>query len=74
MNKVVMIVSFVLGFIVASHWDYGRDMVREISPFAPKTLGQKLKKMTGQDAGTKAKKLLEAVEETVKDKAKKLEH
>jgi hypothetical protein len=74
MSKILIFVGFLAGFIVASHWDGGRDMVREISPFAPKTLGQKLKQMTGQDAGTKAKEALEAVKETVKEQAKNLEN
>lgn len=67
MSKIIAFLSFLVGFIVASHWDYGRDLVREISPFAPKTLTQKIKIMTGNDAKTKAKEAIEAVKETVEE-------
>jgi hypothetical protein len=74
MTKLIIVLSFLVGFIIASHWDTGRDLVREISPFAPKTIGQRLKKMTGQDAGTKAKEMVEATKESIKEKAKSLEN
>ena len=65
MNKILLLITFLLGFIVASHWDGGRDIVREISPFAPKTLTQKIKIMTGNDAKSKAKEALEEVKDKV---------
>lgn len=72
MNKVLVLVGFLIGFITASHWDYGRDIVREISPFAPKTLTQQVKILTGQDAKTKAKKAIKAVKDTVKKQSDNL--
>lgn len=72
MSKIIALLSFVIGFIVASHWDYGRNLVREVSPFAPKTLTQKIKIMTGNGAKTKAKKAIEAVKETVEEQKESL--
>jgi hypothetical protein len=59
LSKLLYVVFFVFGFITAAHWDKGVDVIKELSPFAEKTLLQKAKKAVGQDLGSKMKRAFE---------------
>lgn len=70
MNKVFYVLFFILGFVVAAHWDKGVDVVKELSPFAEKTLLQKAKKAVGQDMGSKLKRAFEEKKKSFQEKEK----
>lgn len=73
MSKILYVVFFLVGFVAASHWDGGRNLVREVSPFAPKTFTQKVKSAVGQDMGSKVKKAFKDGKDAIQEGAKKLQ-
>jgi len=72
LSKILYIVCFLLGFVVAGHWDGGVELVKEVSPFTEKTMVQKVKKAVGQDMGSKVKRAYEDSKKAIKKQADKM--
>ena len=72
MSKILYVVCFLLGFIVAGHWDGGVELVKEISPFTEKTIVMKVKKAVKQDMGSKMKRAYEDSKNAIKQQADKM--
>lgn len=73
MAKILYLIFFLAGFIFAAHWDDGVDAVKEISPFAEKTMLQRVKKAVGQDLGSKVKRAYEDGKKAIQEQKQTVE-